>query len=222
MRIILLGPPGSGKGTQGDLIERKFGIPKISTGDLLRQAIHDGTPLGRRAQALMNKGKLVSDDIVDGIVRERISLSDCQRGYLLDGYPRNLAQVRSLEAMDGGRREIVIEIAVELGSLLDRLRSRRVCSRCGAIYNLRLQKPKQSDRCDVCGAVLYERDDDKPEVITERMKVYREQTEKILDYYRRKSVFRQVDGSGSVRDVFRRISVLLGRELSQAEGKKAF
>jgi adenylate kinase len=142
MRIILFGPPGSGKGTQGDLVEREYGFPKVSTGDLLRQAVRDGTPLGQRAEALMNRGLLVSDDIVEGLVRERIARPDCRRGYLLDGFPRNPAQVKILEAMDGRRPEVVIEIVVTSETIVERLGHRRVCADCGAIYNLAEHPPR--------------------------------------------------------------------------------
>jgi adenylate kinase len=220
MRIILFGPPGSGKGTQGDLIEKRYGIPKISTGDLLRKAVQEKTPIGRRAEALMNQGKLVSDEIVENLVRERIASPDCRRGYLLDGFPRNLAQVESLEAMDRGRREIVIEIDVDTRTLVERMQSRLTCPKCGAVYNLQLKKPKIKGRCDVCGSPLYQREDDKPSVIGERLKVYQEQTKKIIKHYLAKNVFHRVDGSGTVEEVFGRIGKLLDRESVGLEAKK--
>jgi adenylate kinase len=221
MRIILFGPPGSGKGTQGDLVERRYGIPKVSTGDLLRRAVRERTLLGIKAEALMNRGKLVSDEIVEGLVRERITTPDTRRGYLLDGFPRNLAQVRSLEAMDGVRPEVVIEIDVDSRCLIERMQSRLTCRTCGAVYNLRLQKPRTEGRCDVCGGELYQRADDRPEVIGERLRVYREKTEKIRAHYQAKGVFHRVDGSGSVNDVFGRISGILDRELAHRDADKA-
>jgi len=221
MRIILFGPPGSGKGTQGDLIEKKYGLPKISTGDLLRRAVLEKTPLGRKAETLMNRGKLVSDDIVEGLVRERIAQPDCQAGYVLDGFPRNLAQVKSLEAMDGTRPETAIEIDVDACTLVERMQSRLTCQKCRAIYNLTLQRPKIKGRCDVCGGPLFQREDDRPAVISERLKVYKEQTEKIKAHYQAKNVYKRVDGSGAVEDVFGRLSRILDQRLALAEAGKA-
>lgn len=221
MRIILFGPPGSGKGTQGDLIEKRYGVPRISTGDLLRRAVLEKSALGKKAEAQMNRGKLVSDDIVEGLVRERIAAPDCRAGYVLDGFPRNLAQVRSLEAMDGSRPEMVIEIDVDACTLVERMQSRLTCQKCGAIYNLSLQKPKIKGRCDVCGGPLVQRQDDKPAVITERLRVYREQTEKIKAHYQAKLVYQKLDGSGSVEDVFGRLSRILDQKLVPAKSAKA-
>ncbi len=221
MRIILFGPPGSGKGTQGDLVEKKYGFPKVSTGDLLRQAVRDQTPIGRKAEAMMNQGGLVSDDIVEQLVRERIKSPDCRRGYLLDGFPRNLAQAESLDKMDGGRKEIAVEIDIDIPALVKRLESRRVCSRCGTIYNLSLQAPGNEVRCDVCSGTLYQRKDDNPEVIKQRFRVYREQTEKIRGFYQAKDVYRRIDGSGAVEDVFGRLSYVLDAELAKVEANKA-
>ncbi|HUU37550.1 MAG TPA: adenylate kinase [Candidatus Desulfaltia sp.] len=218
MRIILFGPPGSGKGTQGDLIAGRYGYLKISTGDLLRRAVQERTALGKKAEALMNRGKLVSDDIVEGLVRERIAAPDTQRGYLLDGFPRNLAQVHSLEAMDGGRSEVAIELDVDSPVLIERMRSRLTCRLCGAVVNSNFKKPGVEGRCDACGGELYQRLDDRPEVIDERFKVYEEETGKIKAHYKEKSVYRRVDGSGSVEQVFARISEVLDREKA---GRKA-
>ena len=221
MRIILFGPPGSGKGTQGDLVERRYGFPKISTGDLLRRAVRDRSPLGLKAEAMMNRGELVSDEIVEGLVREKIASPDTRRGYLLDGFPRNLAQVQGLEAMDGGRPEVVIEIEVDSASLIERMQGRLTCRKCGAVYNLCLQKPRTEGRCDICGGELYQRADDRLEAISERLKVYKEQTEKISAHYQAKGVFHRVDGSGTVDEVFGRISGVLDRELARREADKA-
>jgi adenylate kinase len=221
MRIILFGPPGSGKGTQADLVERRYGFPKISTGDLLRRAVREKTALGLKAEALMNRGELVSDEIVEGLVRERLASPDTRQGYLLDGFPRNLAQVRSLEVMDGSRPEVVIEIEVDDRALVERIQGRLTCRNCGAVYNLRLQKPRVEGRCDVCGGELYQRADDRPEVIRERLRVYREQTEKIRAHYEAKGVSRRVDGSGSPDEVFRRVAAVLDGELARRPAEKA-
>jgi adenylate kinase len=218
MRIILFGPPGSGKGTQGDLIAARCGTPKISTGDLLRRAVREGTALGKKAEAQMNRGALVSDDIVEGLVQERITAPDARSGYLLDGFPRNLDQVRSLEAMDGGRPEVAIEVDVDRNILIERLRGRRTCRSCGAVFNLLVQKPRVDGRCDVCGGELYERADDRLDIIEKRLKVYEEETGGIKSHYRAKSVYRRVDGSGPVETVFALISEIL--DLAKA-GKDA-
>jgi adenylate kinase len=215
MRIILFGPPGSGKGTQGDLIEKAYSFPKISTGDLLRRAVQDQTPLGKKAQDLMNQGKLVSDEIVGELVRQRIAKPDCRTGYLLDGFPRTIGQAKSLEAMDGKRPEVVIEIDINLTALVERLQNRLVCFRCGAIYNLSFNRPRHEGKCDACGGPLYQREDDKPGVISERLKVYKEQTEKLRDYYQRRSVYRKVDGSGAVEDIFQKMALLIDTEIAK-------
>jgi adenylate kinase len=220
MRIILFGPPGSGKGTQGDLVERRCGFPKISTGDLLRRAVREKTPLGIKAEAMMNRGELVNDEIVEGLVREKIASPDARRGYLLDGFPRNLAQVQSLEAMDGNRPEVIIVIDVDERSLVERMQSRLTCRKCGAVYNLLLQKPRTEGRCDICGGELCKRADDRPEVIRERLRVYKEETKKIRAHYQAKGVFYRVDGSGTVDEVFGRISGILDRELARREADK--
>ncbi|MEW5902475.1 MAG: adenylate kinase [Acidobacteriota bacterium] len=221
MRIILFGPPGSGKGTQGELVEKNYGFPKVSTGDLLRRAVAEKTPLGQKAEELMNRGQLISDDIVASLVRERIAQPDCRRGYLLDGFPRTMAQVESLEAMDGSRPELLVEIDVDPKTLGARMQNRLTCPNCGAVYNLEVRRPIKDGRCDVCGGALYRRADDTPEVIGERLRVYREKTDKVKDYYRAKSVYRRVDGAGPVPEVFARLSEILDRELAKTEAGQA-
>ncbi len=220
MRIILFGPPGSGKGTQGDLISSRTGLPRISTGDLLRKAVQEKTPLGIAAAAQMNQGKLVSDDIVTGLVRERLEDPDTERGYLLDGFPRNLGQVDRLEAMDGGRPELAIELAVDPDTVIERLTSRRTCRSCGAVYNLLLKKPRVEGRCDVCGGELYQRPDDRSEVIEKRLAVYEDEAEKIRSHYQAKSVYRRVDASASAEEVFARISGVLARAKAGGDAKE--
>jgi adenylate kinase len=217
MRIILFGPPGSGKGTQAGLIEKKYGFPKVSTGDLLRQAVQERTELGRKAEALMKRGQLVSDTIVEKLVKEKIHRPECRKGYVLDGFPRNIAQAEALERMDGRRPEVVIEIEVSPEIIKNRLTSRRVCPRDNAIYNLRVSPPKKDGICDLCRGELVQRPDDREEVIDERLRVYREQTEKLRSYYKNKKVHRTVDGSGRIEEIFRAISAQLKRELSRSE-----
>jgi adenylate kinase len=188
MRIILFGPPGSGKGTQADLVEKRYGLPKVSTGDILRQAVREGTLLGRRAEAIMKQGRLVPDEIVEELVRERLARPDCRAGYLLDGFPRNLSQVKILQEIDGGRPEVVIEIDVPSEEIVARLCGRRTCSGCKAIYGPAGREPRLEGLCDDCGGSLFQRPDDKPEVIAERLRVYQEQTAPIREHYADKKV----------------------------------
>jgi adenylate kinase len=221
MRIVLMGPPGSGKGTQGDLIARHYGLPRICTGDLLRRAVQDGTPLGKRAQDLMGKGDLVSDDIVEALVRERIASQDCAGGYVLDGFPRTIGQALSLEVMDGGPPDIVIGIDVRPDTLIHRLSLRRVCSSCQAVFNAETRPSGAKDRCDACGGVLVRRQDDSPDVIRERIRVYHEQTEKLEDYYRRKNAFHNVDGEGTIEETFDKIvRILDSKVVASREGRR--
>ena len=217
MRIILLGPPGSGKGTQGSLIEKKYGFPKISTGDLLRNEVQEGTLLGKEAEARMRKGELVNDDIVVGMIKNRIVKPEYKRGYIMDGFPRNIVQARRLEEIDPDRREMAIEIFLSDQDVFDRLAERRVCPGCERIYNLNDKPPKKKDICDECGDKLILRDDDRPEVIKDRMKVYHEQTEALIDYYTKKNVYFKIKGEGTIESVVERISALLDRELARSQ-----
>ncbi len=214
MRIILFGPPGSGKGTQGDLVERKYGLPKVSTGDLLREAVREGTPLGKRAESLMKAGKLVPDELVEELVRERLARPDCRRGYLLDGFPRNLSQVKILEEMDGARPEVAIELDVPGAEIIARLSRRRTCAGCKAIYGVAGKEPRVDAVCDACGSPLVQRPDDRPEVIAERLRVYEAQTAPIRGHYQAKGVHHLVEGSGAVEEVFSRIAAVLDKALA--------
>ena len=194
MRIILLGPPGGGKGTQGEIIVKRTGFPRISTGDLLRQAVLDGTAPGLEAESVMKRGGLVRDEIVLDLVRERIGRPDCRDGYVLDGYPRNLAQAKAVEALDPARPEIVIAIDVAAEEIVHRLADRRSCPDCGAVYNLIVRKPAREGVCDACRGTLATREDDRPEVVRERLRVYAEKTEPLLAYYAKKGNLHRVDG----------------------------
>lgn len=211
MRIILLGAPGSGKGTQGDLLGKRTGFPRISTGDLLRLAVRRKTPLGLKAEALMARGLLVSDDVVEGLVRERIAEADCRGGYILDGFPRTIPQAEALAAMDGGRPEIVIGIEVDAEMLIERLSGRRVCPACQAVFNVSAQPPTRPGVCDACDGALVQRPDDTADVIRKRIEVYLEQTAPLKDYYRRKNEFQAVDGSGPVEGIAAAIGGILDR-----------
>ena len=209
MRIILLGPPGGGKGTQGALIEATWGFPRVSTGDLLRRAVRERTPLGLRAEARMNTGGLVEDDLVLGLVRERIVRADCAAGYVLDGFPRTVPQAEGLEAMDAGRPEIALDIAIDEEAMIQRLGRRLVCPECSAVCNPAVRERKRPGACEACGADFVRRPDDAPDVVSERLKVYRDGVEPLLAYYRDRNTLVRIDGSGSVDDVFSRIQAVL-------------
>lgn len=215
MRVILLGPPGSGKGTQGEMIEKRFHFPRISTGDILREAVKQGTPLGLAASAEMSAGHLVNDEIVASLVAERINQADCRQGYVLDGFPRTINQVKLLEKIDNSQEEIVFEIYVNEEIIVERLANRLLCSSCGAVYNVITSPPQRSGICDLCGGRLIQRDDDRPEVIRERLRVYEAEIKEIVEYYERKGVFYRIDGQGTVEEVFKRIESLLVSEFKK-------
>lgn len=208
--VILLGPPGSGKGTQAKQIVARYGIPQISTGDLLRDNVARSTELGRKAKAVMERGELVPDDLVCGMVAARLQEKDCARGFILDGFPRTVAQAEWLdkflqtEFFDKGKMRtppVVVDIAVGYNELLRRLTGRRSCPTCGRIYNIYFQPPRVADTCDNDGAKLVLRKDDTEEVIAERLKTYERQTLPLTDYYRRQGRLRQVDGARPVEQV---------------------
>ena len=212
MRIILFGAPGSGKGTQGEILGKRTGFPRISTGDLLRLAVREKTPLGLRAESVLAAGALVSDEIVIGLVRDRIAAADCRAGYILDGFPRTVAQAEALASLDGTRPEIVIGIDLDPETLVERLSGRRVCPSCQAVYNLSGQPPARPGICDVCGAALVQRPDDTAEVVRKRIEVYLRETAPLKDYYRRRSVYRPVDGLGTIDEISRAIARILDAE----------
>lgn len=201
MRIVLLGAPGSGKGTVAEALREAYGLPKISTGDLLREAVRERTPLGLVAAAQMGKGGLVDDATVLALLRERLAREDCRNGAILDGFPRNLAQAESLEALEGGRPDAVIDLAVSEATVLARLAGRRSCPRCEAIYHLTNKPPKRDGVCDVCGADLVLRADDKPEVIAERLKTHQAKTEPLVARYAAQGLLHRIDANGPAASV---------------------
>jgi adenylate kinase len=221
MRIILFGAPGSGKGTLGERIERATGFPRISTGDILRKAVREGTPLGKQAAAIMAKGELVSDEIVTGLVRERIAEPDCRKGYILDGYPRTIAQAEALERLDGDRPEVVLALEVKDETVVARLGGRRVCGACATIFNVAGRAADQIGPCEECGGPLQQRLDDSEAVVRERLRVYREATAPLAGYYKARSTYRAIDGEGHPEDVFRRASAVLGAERKAFGERKA-
>lgn len=219
MRIIMLGPPGSGKGTQAFLIEDKYGFPKISTGDLLRWEVEEKTALGLKAKEAMDKGHLVSDELVVEIVKKRTAVEDCKQGYVLDGFPRTISQAKSLEKIDKRKEEVVLDFQVKESTLIKRLSSRRICADCGAVFNLEVKPTKKEGICDVCGGILTQRQDDEPEVVRERLKVYKKQTEPLVNYYKKKRVYFQIDAEKTIPEVFKQVSEILEKQL--ASEKKA-
>lgn len=205
MNIILLGPPGAGKGTQAKNISTRYHLPHISTGDILRQAITDESELGRRAKSFMDKGELVPDNIVVSLVRERLEEPDCKGGFLLDGFPRTVSQAVELDAIlkaNDAEINFVLNINLSQAEVVKRLASRRVCGSCGRTYNLFYNPPTIDGACDECSADLYQRDDDSEDTVLNRMKVYSEQTEPLIDYYQRLGKLKDINGAATIERVF--------------------
>jgi adenylate kinase len=208
MDIILLGPPGSGKGTQAQKIMERYHIPQISTGDILRGAVKEQTPLGAEAKRYMDQGQLVPDEVVVGIVRERLRGSDCDSGFILDGFPRTVPQAEALDSTLGEMQRAinhVVSIEVPNEELIKRLTGRRTCRNCGAMYHVIFGPPTKEGICDKCGGELYQRDDDQEETIRARLQVYEEQTAPLIAYYRAKGLVRAINGVGEVEEIFRNI-----------------
>jgi len=213
MRLILLGAPGVGKGTQAQRLAAEEGIPQISTGEILRDAIKRGTPLGSQAKSYMEAGKLVPDEVVIGIIRDRLSHSDGADGFILDGFPRTVAQAQALDRMlqDSGVGGIdyVVNFEAPNHEIISRLSGRRTCPDCQAVYHVEHAPPGQEGRCDKCGGPLVQRPDDKPETIAERLKVYDQQTSPLVDYYRERGLLRQLDATAPIDMVYRNLRSLL-------------
>jgi adenylate kinase len=204
MNLVLLGPPGAGKGTQAKRLIEKLAIPQISTGDLLRQAVKDATDLGLKAKAKMEAGELVPDDVVIGMVKERLAQDDCKAGFILDGFPRAVSQAEALEKMlasEGRGLEHVVSIEVPEEELVRRLTGRRSCPGCGAMFHVSFNPPKQDGKCDACQGELITRADDNEETIRNRISVFRQQTEPLKEFYQTKGLLRGVDGSGAPADI---------------------
>ncbi|MDD6284066.1 MAG: adenylate kinase [Firmicutes bacterium] len=199
MNLILLGAPGAGKGTQAEVICEKLGIPSISTGNIIREALKNGTEMGLKAKSFMDEGKLVPDEIVIGIIKERLAKDDCRDGFVLDGFPRTIPQAEALDAM-GVVIDKVISIEVADEKIADRMAGRRVCEKCGASYHTEYKKPSVDGVCNLCGGALVRRKDDAPETVLERLQVYHEQTEPLKDYYLKAGKLRLVEGQEEVAD----------------------
>lgn len=199
MNLILLGAPGAGKGTQAEVICEKLSIPAISTGNIIREALKNGTEMGLKAKSYMDEGKLVPDDVVIGIIKERLSQDDCQNGFILDGFPRTIPQAEALDQM-GIVIDRVISIEVPDDKIAARMAGRRVCPKCGASYHTEYKKPAKEGVCNACGAELVQRKDDAPETVLERLRVYHEQTEPLKGYYENAGKLRLVEGQEEVKD----------------------
>lgn len=214
MNILFMGPPGAGKGTQAEAIVNEFGIPHISTGDAFRLAIKQETPVGMQAKEYMDKGLLVPDDVTVGIVRERLQQSDCEKGFLLDGFPRTLSQAEALEELLSGlgrKLEHVINLKVDRNKLLARLTGRRICKSCGSTFHVLFNPPVQEGVCDKCGGELYQRSDDNEESVGTRLDEYINKTAPLLKFYEDKGLLRQVDGEQEIDTVTKEIvSILRG------------
>lgn len=212
MNLILLGPPGAGKGTQAKMLTERFGIPQISTGDILRAAVREGTPMGVKAKSFMDAGGLVPDEVVVGIVRERLQNPDCAAGFILDGFPRTVAQADALkETLRGLGKDLdaVISLEVDADALVTRLTGRRTCRDCGRGYHVAFDPPKVKDICDACGGPLLQREDDREETIRKRLEVYAEQTSPLIDYYRREGLLTSIDGMQDIDVVQERVLAAL-------------
>ncbi len=212
-RVVLLGAPGAGKGTQAKKLIDKYKIPQISTGDILRKAVADGTPLGKEAKVIMDQGGLVSDKIVLGLVEERIKKPDCKDGFILDGFPRNTAQAEALDKMLSGMGApltIALNIDVDMNDLLKRLTGRRTCKSCQQMYNVYFSPSKKDGVCDKCGGQLFQRDDDKEATIKKRLDVYQKSTAPLIDYYSKKNIMKTVMGVGSIDEIFKKVTAVLG------------
>ena len=213
MRIVLLGAPGAGKGTQAKKLIDKYGLPQISTGDLLRAAVSAGSPLGKEAKSYMDKGELVPDSVVLGMVEERLKQDDCKKGYILDGFPRNTAQAEALDKMLASldmSLDAALSVDVPFEDLMKRLTGRRTCKSCGQMYNIHFKQPQKEGACDKCSGELFQRDDDKEETIKKRLDVYNAQTAPLIDYYQGKGILKSVSGTGSIDDIFAKVCETLG------------
>lgn len=213
MKIIMLGAPGAGKGTQAKMIAEKYGLPHISTGDIFRANIKEGTELGKEAKTYMDKGQLVPDELTVRILLDRVAKDDCKNGYVLDGFPRTIPQAEVLDKALTERNDKIdyaINVEVPDENIINRMSGRRACLGCGATYHIVHIPPKQEGVCDKCGQNLVLRDDDKPETVKNRLQVYHEQTQPLIDFYEKKGVLRTVDGTVDMQDVFGAITKILG------------
>jgi len=215
MKIVMLGAPGAGKGTQAKQIAAKYDIPHISTGDIFRANIKEGTPLGRKAKEFMDKGSLVPDELTLELIMDRFAKDDCKNGYVLDGFPRTIPQAQALTKAlkdNGDALNYAINVEVPDEKIINRMSGRRACVKCGGTYHIKYNPPKKEGICDLCGGELFIRDDDKPEIVKKRLDTYHTQTQPLIDYYKKEGILREVDGTKDVDAVF-------GDIVSVIEGK---
>ena len=213
MKIVMLGAPGAGKGTQAKMIASKYQIPHISTGDIFRANIKNGTELGKKAKSYMDQGLLVPDELTVDLVIDRLANDDCKNGYFLDGFPRTIPQAEALDAALaklGEKMDYAIDVDVPDENIVSRMSGRRACTGCGATYHIVYNPSKKGDCCEVCGEKLILRDDDKPETVQKRLNVYHEQTQPLIDYYTKQGILKAVDGTQDMNDVFTAITNILG------------
>ena len=213
MKIVMLGAPGAGKGTQANMIAEKYNIPHISTGDIFRANIKNGTELGKEAKGYMDKGQLVPDVLTVKLLLDRVAQADCKNGYVLDGFPRTIPQAEVLDSeltKNGEKLDYAIDVDVPDENIIHRMGGRRACLKCGATYHVEYVPPKKEGICDVCGSELVLRDDDKPETVKNRLKVYHDQTQPLIEYYTKQNVLHSVDGTQDVNKVFSDITEMLG------------
>ena len=214
--IVLIGAPGAGKGTQAAMLVEELGIPHISTGDMLREAVAEGTELGLLAKSYMDRGELVPDDVIVRMVMERLAKPDCEKGAILDGFPRTIVQAEAFEEAlkrEGKAIAVVPYIKVSMQELLDRLSGRWICRRCQAVYHKKYNPPKEDLKCDKCGGELYQREDDKPETARHRLEVYFRQTMPLLDYYRERGLLKEIDGEKSIPEVHRELLAVISEAI---------
>jgi adenylate kinase len=212
-RVVLLGPPGAGKGTQAKLLQEKFAACQISTGDILRKAVTEKTPLGQEAAQYIDRGALVPDDVIVKLVAERLKEKDCEKGFILDGFPRTIPQAESLDTIlkeMGLSLNRVLSVQVPRAVVIERLAGRRNCKNCGALSHMVFNPPKKAGVCDRCGGELYQRQDDEEETVVNRLKVYEKQTAPLVNYYRERNLLREIDGVGAVDEIRGRVLSALG------------
>jgi len=215
LRLVLLGPPGIGKGTQAQNLSEHFGVLKISTGDILREAVREKTPLGKEAKSYMERGALVPDEVVIGIIRDRLKKPDSQKGFLLDGFPRTVPQAEALSKMllgFGWGLDRVVHFVLDEEILIQRLSGRRSCSTCTAVYHTKYNPPKEENRCDLCGGPLIHREDDHPETIQKRLQVYKTQTQPLVHFYQKLGLLTEIESSGDIPTVFQNVLGFLSKK----------
>jgi adenylate kinase len=214
MRLVFFGAPGVGKGTQAQRLTAQERVPQVSTGEILRESVKQGTPLGLQAKGFMESGKLVPDDVVIGLARGKLTSPECSRGYILDGFPRTVAQAEALDRMfretENPGLDHVVSFGVPNAEIIRRLSGRRSCPSCQTVYHIAHDPPKKEGRCDKCGGALVQRADDKPETVEARLKVFDQQTSPLVEYYQKRGLLRRVDSTGDINEVYRRLRKVLG------------